>query len=61
MTTSISKQKQYKKAAIIPEAIQQKKPKASVDNNSEVGFCSHSSSLMLVYPFIAWTTLIFYH
>jgi len=61
MITSISKQKQYKKAAIIPEAIQQKKPKASADNNSEVGCCSHSSSFMFVYPFIAWTALIFYH
>jgi hypothetical protein len=45
MTTSISKQKQYKKAAVIPEAIQQKKTKASVDNNSEGGCSSHSSSL----------------
>jgi hypothetical protein len=26
-----------------------------------VGCCSHSSSFMFVYPFIAWTALIFYH
>lgn len=45
MTTSINKQAQYKKAATIPDATQQKKTKASVDDNSEVGCSSHSSSL----------------
>jgi hypothetical protein len=45
MIISISKQKQYKKAAIIPDAMKQKKAKAHVDNNSEAGCSSHSSSL----------------